>query len=175
MSDRRDALLAYGLAFDEAVDIAADTLARIGYPSRHASKVQCAEDGAENDLRQAIGQLGLLCLRVESEFATPFVLDDAKPSSYWSGFLAVHAASRRVVHVTRAAQLAGELDGRAEAELDGDLDELEESLVYLNDPARLSTAAGEFMATAHQFDDLLPMSIKLELDGLRSALIRNDQ
>jgi len=72
--ERREKLRSYGASFDEMVDLVANSMGAIGYPSRHAPANRSEMPNELSVLRGLLNDLGMLCLRMNSELTERFHL-----------------------------------------------------------------------------------------------------
>ncbi|MFC3385443.1 hypothetical protein ACFOHP_26450 [Couchioplanes caeruleus subsp. azureus] len=84
-------------------------------------------------------------------------------------FLTVYGSAKRLIKLIRMAQQAHQLQGRAAAEVDGDVDNLEELLLRLDEPDEIVEASRSLIIAARPFSAEIPLAIRdglLELESL---------
>ena len=164
----RENLRSYGESFDEVVDLVASAMAAVGYQSRHAPVRRSGMEYNAALLRGRLTGLGMLCLHMNNVFR------ERPPSGEIDGpvdvdTLAVAAEVGRLVSLLREAQRTLALTGYAAFELDGDIDDLAERFLRLDDFAALVDSARSFIISSRRFSNVLPEAIRetsAKLEGL---------
>ncbi|MEV6602477.1 hypothetical protein AB0M36_37350 [Actinoplanes sp. NPDC051346] len=168
MGDIRRVVWSYGSAFDSTVDRVAKAMAANGYVSKHVSEPFSVPAASESELRDAIVDLGMLCEGIDNALRGTIQPSHTEAAPL-VGFLAVYASAKRLVKVIRIAQQTHELKGRAAAEIDGDVDNLEELLLRVDEPEEIIEAARWLVDAARPFAADIPLAIRdglLELEDL---------
>ena len=167
MEKTREVAQSYGTSFDELVDFVANALLAAGYPSRHASALPTATS-VESNLLDAVIGLGFYCAKLETALSGPLASGRSEVSGV--GFLSIYAAAKRLVILFRFAQTDGSLEGRAAAEVDGEVDTLEEAVMRPENPEAVVEASESIVATSLRFQDFLPKAIQDQVLELRDLL-----
>ena len=87
-----------------------------------------------------------------------------------AGFLAVCASARRLIILFREAEHTAALTGIAAAETFGDVDNLEELLLRLDDPDGIVEAARWLVAASGRLRHLLPDAVRDGVEELERLL-----
>jgi hypothetical protein len=166
MRSDREVVRSYGRSFDDLVEQTADAMTALGHPSRHALPTWEPADGSH--LRSLLVNLAMYCEKMEADLRGGSGLAANRPSDP-AAFLPVYASARRLIILFRTAEDAGVFTGRVAAELFGDVDNVEEFLRRLDEPAAIVEAVRSLVDSSLNFLDLLPTAIQdgvHELDRL---------
>ncbi|GGQ67805.1 hypothetical protein [Couchioplanes azureus] len=168
MGDVREVVWSYGSAFDTAVDRVAKAMAANGHVSRHAPASRSSADASESELRSAVVGLAMLCEGIDNALRGA-IQASRSPTVNTVNFLTVYGSAKRLIKLIRMAQQAHQLQGRAAAEVDGDVDNLEELLLRLDEPDEIVEASRSLIIAARPFSAEIPLAIRdglLELESL---------
>jgi hypothetical protein len=157
MKDDREVVWSYGGTFDDLVGEVANAMTAFGHPSRHARPTRHQAGPAE--LRSAIVALGMFCEKLDTALRGGSSLTAHRPSEP-AGFLAVYASARRLIILFREAEDSGVLTGLVTAETFGDVDNVEELLLRLDDPDAIVEATESLVAVSVGLQDLLPAAVR---------------
>ncbi|MET8148994.1 hypothetical protein ACIBSW_16050 [Actinoplanes sp. NPDC049668] len=167
MDEIRKTVSSYGRAFDETVELVARAMAAQGYSSKHA--VATGSQASATELMDLLSTLGMLCQRMRNEVRGGLG-GETRTGVRHVNFLAVYSSARRLILLFREAQLSGLLASRVAAEVDGDVDNLEELAIRLDDPDEIVEASRSLVAVSRLFEEQLPRAIRDELSELDELL-----
>jgi hypothetical protein len=169
MSTKRERLTPYGAAFDDLVEDVANALMASGYPSRHANPARAKRPVSDAELTGSVVAMGMLCESIDADMHPTNSLR-LRTSTDMAGFLSLYASARRLIILLRAAQDSGSLTGRAAAEMDGGIDDLEELVRRPEDPHAITESTQGLIEAARPYQAQLPMAIQDTMEELTAML-----